>query len=50
MSFTLPEGVAIVSKATEPTTSMLMGLQKLVVGDEWLVVRDSHRLLLQIFS
>src|SRR5260370_31704404 len=31
MSLTRPEGVAIVSKATEPTTRMLMSLRKSVV-------------------
>src|ERR1019366_9473793 len=32
MSLTRPEGVAIVSKATEPTTRMLMSLRQSVVG------------------
>src|ERR1019366_5270627 len=38
MSFTRPEGVAIVSKATEPTTRMLMSLPEAVVGRWSLVV------------
>src|SRR3982074_3694713 len=37
MSFTRPEGVAIVSKATEPTTRMLMSLHK-SVGGRWSLV------------
>src|ERR1700686_3718212 len=32
MSATRPEGVAIVSKATEPTTKMLMNLRKFLSG------------------
>src|SRR5277367_6836184 len=46
MSFTRPEGVAIVSKATEPTTRMLMNLRK-TVGGRWSLVVG---VLLQIFS
>src|SRR5260370_31029440 len=38
MSLTRPEGVAIVSNDTEPTTRMLMSLRKAVVGRWSLVV------------
>src|SRR5208283_3409055 len=58
MSFTRPEGVAMVSKATEPTTRMLMGLLSLsLVGGDSLrftltggrARRPSlHQVLLQI--
>src|ERR1700722_11653801 len=41
MSFTRPEGVAIVSKATEPTTKMLMSL-RLLAGAGVIALMDGR--------